>query len=495
MTFNVRRNTRPKATTHEGAKAFHMNADYELYLLVVSSLMSGDSFYESADDRVARFRDLVSQVVAAGNIEFLVGLAAYAREQMFLRTTPTVLVAEMFMHRLEEHGLRAAKRVWTRGDEHLEALAYVDTTGSKRTKAFLRAIAGRLGAMSEYQFVKYASTRKAYSQRDAIRVSHPIPTSRSRSALYKYVVHGWDELTEEERGLLPEVAKVKDGEAATWEQLISDKGSTTAAWTEAVKVMGYMALLRNLRNLIENKVPTDELRRAACRIADPAAVAKSKQLPFRYLSAYLALPADSPPYMIDAVSNAADAAVRNVPDLEGDSLVCVDVSGSMQSPVSGRSKVSCMEAAACLGAIFAHGGACDLWAFGTTAARVKVPAGNPVISTTLAVTGATSQLGWGTNIGLALESGLRPGLKRAIVLTDMQTHDYAMGPAAKWLKENPEAMLYIVDLSSYGRPCFDPHFPNVVMVGGFSDRVFEWMAAMEEKNPLQKVKDYGSETE
>jgi hypothetical protein len=469
-----------------------MTPRHELYLLVASSLMTGDSFYESADDRLHRFRELVAAVVQEdGGADFLVGLAAYARNEMYLRTTPTILVAELFLYGFENAGAAAADRVWLRGDEHLEALAYVDAVGSKRTKGFLRNVAARLGKLSEYQFVKYASTRRAYSQRDAIRVSHPVPNSPERSALFKYVVHGWDELNEHEQRMLPEISKLKYGKQFTWEQLISEKGSTTATWIEALPLMGYMATLRNLRNLIDHNVPAEALALVAHKIGDPMEVEKSKQLPFRFLSALRALPGNAPRVLIDAVHKAADHAVMNVPELEGDSLVCVDISGSMQSPVSGRSTVSCADAASCLGGILNKRGGCDLMAFGTNAARVRVPSGNPVLQTATAIYRDSRALGWGTNVGLALQKGLREGLKRAVVLTDMQTHDHVEPVVQGYLRNHPEFMLYIVDLSSYGRPCFDPEHPNVVMVAGFSDKVFEWMRSMEETDPLGKVEAYG----
>ncbi len=54
--------------------------------------------------------------------------------------------------------------------------------------------------------------------------------------------------------------------------------------------MGYMALLRNLRNFDEAGVSDAVAGRVAERLADPAQVAKSRQLPMRFLSAYRAAP-------------------------------------------------------------------------------------------------------------------------------------------------------------------------------------------------------------
>ena len=516
MTFNKTRTARQGPVTHEGGRAYTIGTEYDLYLLVVTSLMSGDTFYETDDERLDRFRTLVADVVQRpGGPEFLVGLAAYARNEMYLRTTPTILATELFLQGEEEAGRRAARRAWLRGDEHLEALAYVDAVGAKRQKSFLRAVAERLGKMNEYSFVKYASGRKAYSQKDAIRLAHPVPSRENggaQSALFKYVVHGWDALSIHEKSMLPHVKSLKDGgETQSWEQHISKHGSNPTTWGESFEKMGYMALLRNLRNLVDNNVGLNVLNAAAAKIADRDEVMKSKQLPFRFLSAYRSLPAHTPQILFDAISVATDHAVENVPTLEGDSLVLVDCSASMDGPISQRSTVSAKDAARCLGAILVRAqgakiyqGACDLWGFGTNPVRVKVQTGNPVMATLAAMVGISGGFDWGrvqpgktghgTEIGKALDASLRPGLKRIVVLTDMQSHDHATPPVRRYLKDNPETMLYIIDLRGYGLPCFATDLPRTLMIGGFSDKVFQFMNAVETSDPVERIRDYAKES-
>lgn len=500
MGFNVAKQ-REHRVTYEGGRAYaHKGAREELYLLACSSLMvADDTFYEPGADRLERFRSLIATVAAERDgPEFLAALTAYARDCMHLRTTPTVLAAELFYtsadYRVQECARDAARRAWVRGDEHLEALAYVDGLGYKRRKDFLRAVADRLNNLTQRQAVKYAGGRRSYSQADAIRLAHPKPVNDAQSALFKHLCHGWDALSEAEQGLLPEVAKVQvgavdDREWQTWEQLISVKGSSTGTWTEAVSLMGYMALIRNLRNLIDHKVSPTVLSEVSERLADPDQVRRSKQLPFRYLSALRALHhGGTPPVLIDALSRAMDASVANVPELEGDSLILVDTSGSMQQTVGGRSQVSCADAASCLGAILAHRGNADLWAFATSAQRLMIPAGTPCLMTVAALERAN--VGWSTNIGDAIRSSLRTGLRRIIVLTDMQAHDAAMAPTQGYLADSTDTHVYVVDLCGYGLPSFDPRYPRVHIVSGFSDRVFEWMAAVETADPVKLVNQY-----
>jgi len=490
MGFNQPRpqNTRE---THEGGRAYKIGAEQELYLTIVTSLMSGDSFYESDKDRIERVQALIRANVLQGDAEFVACLAAYAREEMYLRTAPTMLVAELFARGENELATKAAYHVWVRGDEHLEALAYFKTMGYKRTKALLRAVAKRLNEMSEKAMVKYAAGRKSYSQKDAIRVAHPVPKDEKQSALFKYVVHGWDSLTTEEAALLPHIAKLKAGGTQTWEQHISKEGSSTRSWTEAVEKMGYMALLRNLRNLVEAEVDSVVLDRVCNKLTDQKEVRYSKQLPFRFQSAYNALPRNTPQALFNAVSMAADLAAENVPDLEGETLVLVDCSASMRGfGVSKKSVVTNADAARCLGGILVKKGNAELWGFGQDPVRVTAPAGNPVMSTVSGMKGISRHTGHATFIEKAIEASINDRFRRVVVLTDMQSHDNPHRAAQRWLDADRRRKLYIIDMEHYGLPSFDPNHPGVVMVGGFSDKVFDWMRAMEVDDPVATIRSY-----
>jgi 60 kDa SS-A/Ro ribonucleoprotein len=494
MGFNATKQ-KTERTTYEGAKAFKIrNPKMELYLLAASSMMSGDTFYESMDDRLLRFRRLVSNVLERHpkNADWIARLAMYTREQMHMRTIPTMLIAELFMAGYADEASAASWRVFVRGDEHLEALAYFDVCGSKRTKRFLKCIAAHLNSASEQKMVKYASGRRAYSQKDAIRLAHPEPKDAAQSALFKYMVHGWGALDENEGGLLKHVASLKQGETQTWEQHISKEGSSAEAWAEAVPKMGYMAMLRNLRNMVEKGIPEKVLVDVAKDIENPTKVRFSRQLPFRFLSAWKALPINTPGYLKAAVARALDYSTANVPDFTGDTLVLVDTSGSMGAPISTLSSVSAKDAALTLGAIAVNAMSGDMWCFGTVPIYCRVVPGTPVLGIVDGLSDISYQTGNGTAIGRALCEALenKPSYKRAIVCTDMQSNDYAHGPVLKWLGEDESRNLYIIDLRGYGRPFTSCDTPGVHMIGGFSDRVFNWMEAAEKSSPVEMIGAY-----
>ncbi|MCS6869732.1 hypothetical protein [Thermus sp.] len=123
--------------THQGGRGFPASPQGELLLLVAGSLFSGDLFYEGAEEREARFTALAAEVTQQ-DPEFVALLATYARQVLGLRSGPSALVAHLFWWGPVEVAEGAAQRVWLRGDEHLETLAYTRAQGWKIRKALKR---------------------------------------------------------------------------------------------------------------------------------------------------------------------------------------------------------------------------------------------------------------------------------------------------------------------------------------------------------------------
>ena len=230
---------------------------------------------------------------------------------------------------------------------------------------------------------KYDSDSKAIRFADVIQLVHPDPSSLKQSAVFKFAldrryndkalptvkVKGRDgEIVEFTLNVAAEREKVKSlggvelrklanegklteylkSSGMTWESLSSiiDGGMDAKAWEAVIPTMGYMALLRNLRNFLNAGVSTEVLDQIAARIADPDEVAKSKQLPFRFWSAYKETE-HSNQFSL-AIERAFDASLVNVPALSGRTLILVDMSGSMWGRMSAKSDLMRHDAAALL---------------------------------------------------------------------------------------------------------------------------------------------------
>jgi hypothetical protein len=115
----------------------------------------------------------------------------------------------------------------------------------------------------------------------------------------------------------------------TWESLSGwlQGPMDAAAWQAIIPSMGYMALLRNLRNFVDAGVSAKVLKGVLDKLSDPEEVAKSKQFPFRFLAAYRANKGNLK--ISSVLEDALQASLANVPSLSGRTLILVDRSGSM----------------------------------------------------------------------------------------------------------------------------------------------------------------------
>ncbi len=80
----------------------------------------------------------------------------------------------------------------------------------------------------------------------------------------------------------------------TWETLVSAKGNKAATWEELIdhKKLPFMAMLRNLRNLILAGVSFRHHSWVLSKLNNEGAVAASRQFPFSFFSAYEAIDID-----------------------------------------------------------------------------------------------------------------------------------------------------------------------------------------------------------
>ncbi len=515
MSFNKAKAT-PKQIilpTAEGGVGFKQDAKMELYRAVTTALLSKDDFYESKDARVERTRNLITTIKDSHDgPEFLAGLAVYARNEMFLRSSPTMLLAEMFAQSVPT-ARAASKYVWQRGDEHVEGLAYLKNVGLKRPKQYLKAAADFLNTFSEYTADKYKLEGKTFTQRDAIRLCHPEPKDDKQSAIFKYITRGWDALSDSEKGLLPLISKKKSGTALTWEQQLSTKGASKESWETIIPKMGYMALLRNLRNFIEQNVSMDLINKVAKKLSDPQEVKNSKQLPWRFINAYLALDMlsksnNNPAINVlgKAIRVAMDLSIDNVPRLDGNTLVLVDTSGSMggdlptkpnntnYTPKNPMPVLKMMDIGIILGCIVMGHNSGELWEFATSSSKIHFRPGTDVIERVAEARKHNGSNGHDTEIAAALEKatkGRHKHFNRVIILTDMQGSDYVAATIAEIRKSNPRFEAYVIDLRGYEVSCI-PKKTGCYQLSGVSPNLFKWIGQNEAgENVISKITSIG----
>lgn len=284
-----------------------------------------------------------------------------------------------------------------------------------------------------------------------------------------------------------------------WEVLLSQFGNDKkAVWSFLIEndLIGYMALLRNLRNILEAKVSRDLIQRVVDKISSKDEVLKSKQLPFRFLSALRSLQTmnadvdgNQMTEFMSAVEVAANAACENITKLPGMTVICADVSGSMEQPVSKNSTVTCMDAATVLCGIVAKTSDQPyVIAFASEAEPVRWSKTDSVLSIATK-TKETDTHGWATNghkcVEWMMDKGLVPD--RIIFLSDMQmwnscTGEHSLANAWKsYLRGSPAAAkktwVHCIHVNGYGDNAIQGDRVN--LLSGFSEKVFTMLAVTE----------------
>jgi hypothetical protein len=321
----------PKFTekTHGGAPAAQMTNVQALRRSVMSCLLYEGEFYEDGVTIAKRIQDLSDKVP----IETLAQIAIEAREEAKLRHVPLLLLVALAKRGSGSNLVSTTiGRVIQRADELSEFLALYWQHNPKRADGRNAPLSAQVkkglslafGKFDEYQIAKY-DRAKSVTLRDVMFLSHTKAANDDQLAVYDKLVN--------EKLTVPD----------TWEVALStgaDKKETFERLLTDSK-LGYLALLRNLRGMLEAGV-SEKLIRSALAARKGAA----RVLPFRFLTA-----AKHAPKLEDALEQAMFDQIAAGERLAGKTVVIVDNSGSMQAKLSGKSEMTRLAAAHTLTAV------------------------------------------------------------------------------------------------------------------------------------------------
>ena len=499
--FNAPTNKRTtKTINYEGEEAYSLDNRLALYSAVVTTSLS-DKFYESAGDRISR----ISELVKVNDPLFVAKLAVYAREKMYLRSVPLVLLVELAKAHSGDNLLsRAVARTVQRADEITELLAYYSQSNGredikklgKLSKQIQKGLADAFNKFDEYQFAKY-NRDGAVKLKDALFLVHPRPKDEEQQGIFNRIVS--DELK------VPYTWEVELSVLGT-QSFASEKEKNDAfkaKWEELIESgqMGYMALMRNLRNFLNYGVSAEHIATVCNVLSDKERVLRAKQLPFRFLSAYRSLKGNSNPnvaMIVDALEDAILASVDNLAgfDYNTSLLIASDVSGSMNVPVSPKSTIENYDIGIVLGMLLRS--KCKsviTGVFGTDWKAVNLPS-NTVLHNSDHMEKLSRLVGWATNGWKVIEYINAKGVKldKVMLFSDMQLWDtrnygyYGQSSRGNSFKSewknyrkniNPDAKLYLFDLSGYGNTPLSTNDENVYFISGWSEKVFDVLEALE----------------
>lgn len=453
-------------TANGGGTGFKRDPKSELFITAVSNLVGQDSMYESAKDHDLRYRNLVYKV-AQDDPWFVAELARWLRREQNLRTVAMVTAAELAASNVGRHAkeLRtyadgvvrgpvryAVEGAIVRPDEAGEMIAYWKRAypGTQLPKGLKRGIASRVRDLyNERAVLKWDSDKNAVRMADVLELTHPAPAKAFQSALFKYLIDDrhkrdieaddlfnqgletlhtdhlvrWLASNGEARKLL-DPAVVRDA-GMTWEDVLSLGGQhgldKKALWESIIPSMGYMALLRNLRNIANAGVSNTVMDGVVTKLQDADEVARSRQLPMRFLSAHRATAGD--PQWELALSRALDHSLGNIPQLAGNTLILVDTSGSMRDRLSERSDLKRWDAAVVFGlALAARAARSTVVSFSSSTRIFQPREREPLLRQIERWKNEGYFFGSGTDTLGAVSKHWNGGYDRLVIITDEQVN-------------------------------------------------------------------------
>lgn len=477
--FNAKKadNTKPNATTYEGGAAWTKSVEEDWVNFLFSSMLS-DTFYESAEDQMQRFIDNTKTMIEKYGVDFSARAAVFARNQLGLRSVSQLLAA--IVNDCSFTTKRAFFRAFMhRPDDVSEIFGAIDMLGSRRSHALIRGAADYLSSLGKYQLAKYKMGGHEYNMYDLVNLTH------AHSAA---------------------ISKLKDGTlspADTWEVNVSGAGSKEerdGVWCEMVVQgkLGYLALIRNLNNIIEAAPSVSWIEEWVCpMIVDEESIKRSLVFPYQLFVAYKNLKT-TPMCVRYALDKAFRIAVSNMMELPGRTLVIMDVSGSMDSPISERSSVTIREVGACyVAALYlANPKSLDFIKFGSYATRFNVSSKTDVFNMIDKIQD-NDNLGFGTNVENAIrEIDDSIDYDRIFLISDMQVacprrfywggvvEDQVVPVLDNYMKLHKNTIVFSYDLGNYATQISNPNRGQLKLLTSLSDKVLSMIPILESGGSL-----------
>jgi len=492
----------PKADcrNNAGGVAYKFTDEHALAQYVATGCLNG-TFYQTAEDQLAKLLDLASKVDNA----FLAQTALYSRREAYMKDTPALLcavlasrdvslLAEIFPQVIDNGKmLRNFVQIMRSG-----------VTGRKSLgSAPKRLVQEWLNNATDEQLLR-ASVGNSPSLADVLKMVHPKPKSKAREAFYGYLIGKPADIS-----LLP--AKVRDYEA--WKQsqaagqlnadtpdvpfqLLTAQPLSTDQWKGIARKAPWHMTRMNLNTfarhgVFKNKILADStmVKTVANRLSDRDNVLRSRAFPYQLLAAYLNAGQDVPSKVKNALQDAMEIALENVPEIKGNVVICPDVSGSMHSPVTGyragaTTKVRCIDVAALVAAaILRKNPDARVLPFENRVVKVDL---NPRDSVMTNAKILSSLPCGGTNCSAPLRwlNDHNSQVDAVIFVSDNESwidsryYGHFGGGATETMKQwqaikhrNPSAKMACIDITPYDTSQAKER-EDILNIGGFSDHVF-----------------------
>ncbi|RJG04699.1 TROVE domain-containing protein [Noviherbaspirillum cavernae] len=449
------------------------------------------TFYASAEAQLDTVLELSKEV----DTRFIAQTAIYCRERGYMKDMPALLTAV-----LAAKGAAELTPVFDRvidNGKMLRNFVQIIRSGAVGRKSLgtrpKKLVQAWLNTASEKALLS-AAVGNTPSLADVVKMVHPKPTEAWREAFFAWLIgkpHNADALPPNVKAFeaykrdraqpLPDVPF----------QMLTALELSDAAWAQIALQGGWQMVRMNLNTFARRGVfqlpgMTEAI---AAKLRDAEAIAKARVFPYQLMAAYCSATQEVPPAIREALQDALEIALANVPQIAGKVVVCPDVSGSMSSPVTGyrasaSTAVRCIDVAALVAAAMLRKNAgTSVLPFENDVVNIDLNPRDTVMTNAqkLAAIG-----GGGTNCSapLALLNKNKVQADLIVFVSDNAswvdaTRHGATATMREWetfKQRNPDAKLVCIDIAPYGTTQAAERM-DVLNIGGFSDDVFNIVAA------------------
>lgn len=498
-------------TNHAGGLAYLLKPEEVLATIACTSFF-GDTFYVKAEEQLDQILDAARKC----DDEFVAKVAVYARRNGLMRDTPSVLCAYLFgKGSLTEATFTAVvdnMRMLSNFVKCVRSGQFGRRSLGSKGKRMVQNWLARRGC--HYLWSWSSSTEP--SLRDILKLARPRPESlnretgaveldRERAAFYRHIV-GKDVVLDQLPQVVQETLAFFADNTKPLPDVqflkLSSQPLTPQHWSLLMERGGFEFVRRNLATAQKHGVLKDErvLTRVVELFRSKPEVERARQFPFQMLTALAAVHNDNdmPMAVKMALHQALEHSMSNVPALEGNVWIAVDVSGSMGSRPTPSMPITYIDIAALFAAaIVRKNPNARVIVFSDRAQEIAV---NPLDTAATTSSNIARHLGGGTDCASPIELLNRE--KRAVdtfvMLSDNESwigryyYGRTTGSVGEWneLKRRcPKARQVRINISPNGTDQLPPNQKDTLRVSGFSDAVFSAVANwLQQKDWIETIR-------
>ena len=488
--------TKTDTYNEAGGIAYTLTPKQQLAQLAATGCLN-NTFYADAQSQL----DQVLKLAESLDAEFIAKTAVYARQKGFMKDMPALLLAV-----LAQKDVNMLARVFDQvvdNGKMLRNFAQIIRSGAVGRKSFgnrpKKLMQTWLLTATEKQLLN-AAVGNSPSLADVVKMVHPKPREAWRAAWFAWLIG-----KPYDREALPPITRAfedykqsREGELPNVPfQMLTALDLNSGDWAEIARNGSWQQVRQNLNTFLRHEVfaKSKNIKMVAEKLRDETAIARARVLPYQLLTAYQATSDQMPFEIREALQDAMETAVQNVPAIQGKVVVCPDVSGSMHSPVTGyrgsaSTKTRCIDIAALVSAAMLRTNPqARVIPFEQITVNVKL---NPRDSIMTNAEKLANIGGGGTacSAPLAMLNREKAEVDLVVIVSDNESwadDSQQWGATTSLMKEwdilkrrCPEAKLVCLDIQPYVQAqARNRH--DILNIGGFSDQVFTLIGSFAER--------------